>query len=380
MRQEEHPLNPAGDRSCWQQFEGREVRYNSKLMLRRVKLLLLHAAVRSGVTALLLDSRWRQNRLLILCYHGISVDDEHVWNQGLFLPIATFAQRLAWLERNRCEILPLGEAIERLYARTLPPRAVALTFDDGFYGTYSLAWPQLKRRGWPATIYLTTYYCEYNQPVFDPAVSYLLWKSTAPVLEWPEVLKNPVMLDATGRGTVDRVFKQYCLAKALSGQRKNELLGEMAKRLRVNLAELSSRRIMHLVNPEEVRRMAGEGADIQLHTHIHRVSWRRERFLQEIANNRSRIEAMTGARPIHFCYPGGVHFPEFREWLSEAGVLSAATCHNNICSRISGRMVLPRLVDTCQLGHHEFVGWLSGFSALLPQRPHPMSEGQILED
>lgn len=348
-------------------------------MLRKLKLSLLHAAVESGVTKLLIGSRWRQQRLLILCYHGISIEDEDKWDQGLFMPPSMFEQRLRGLELYKCRVLPLGEAIEKLYSGTLPPRAVALTFDDGFYGTYSLAWPEIRKRGWPATIYLTTYYCEYNQPVFDPMVSYLLWKSARPALHWPEVLTTNVALGTHGRAVADREFKQYCLANRLSGAQKNVLLRELANHLDVDLAGISSRRIMHLVNPQEVWQLASQGADIQLHTHIHRVFRRRDRFLQEIESNRTRIETMTGCRPRHFCYPGGVHFPEFPAWLRDADVLSATTCRNDLCSRFSDPMTLPRLVDTCHVEEREFIGWLSGFSAFLPRRSHQMSEGQVLD-
>jgi peptidoglycan/xylan/chitin deacetylase (PgdA/CDA1 family) len=36
----------------------------------------------------------------------------------------------------------------------LPPRAAVLTFDDGFFDFATAAFPQLQRRGWPATVFL----------------------------------------------------------------------------------------------------------------------------------------------------------------------------------------------------------------------------------
>ena len=46
-------------------------------MLRAAKLAALRAARRMGAYALLRGSQWRAQRLLILCYHGISLADEH---------------------------------------------------------------------------------------------------------------------------------------------------------------------------------------------------------------------------------------------------------------------------------------------------------------
>lgn len=43
-------------------------------------------------------------------------------------------------------------------AGDLPPRAVALTFDDAFASVVSEAAPRLRRRGWPATVYCVAGY------------------------------------------------------------------------------------------------------------------------------------------------------------------------------------------------------------------------------
>lgn len=348
-------------------------------MVRRLKLLFLRGTAGCGLAQRVLASEWRRRRLLILCYHGISLDDEHNWSPGMFLPLEAFERRLQWIENAGCQVLPLQEAVEKLYAGSLPHKAIALTFDDGFYGFHSLAWPALRRRGWPVTLYLTTYYCEYNRPVFDPAVSYLLWKSPVSTLDWGEVFGAKVTLNPAGRTEADLKLKRHCLARNLSGREKNEMLEELARRLNVDLPAISSRRILHLVNPDEVRQAAQQGADIQLHTHIHRVSLRRERFLAEIENNRSRIREITGHTARHFCYPGGFHLPAFPAWLCQCGVLSATTCQTALAGASSDRMLLPRLVDTSQITPEEFTGWLSGVSSFLPRRPYPMSEGQLLE-
>ena len=76
-------------------------------------------------------------------------------------------------------VLPLAEAVARLAAGTLPPRSVALTFDDGLGDFADLAVPLLAEFGFPATVYVATYYCERPLPVFDPALYYLLWRGRA---------------------------------------------------------------------------------------------------------------------------------------------------------------------------------------------------------
>ena len=72
------------------------------------------------------------------------------------------------LARAGYNVLPLSEAVNRLQHGTLPDRAVVITFDDGLHDFYSVALPILESFGYPVTLYLTTYYVEFNRPVFDP--------------------------------------------------------------------------------------------------------------------------------------------------------------------------------------------------------------------
>lgn len=70
--------------------------------------------------------------------------------------VADFAAHLDAVASWGATVLPLDEAVIRLYAGTLPPRAVALTFDDGYASVLETAWPMLQRRGWPATLFVVT--------------------------------------------------------------------------------------------------------------------------------------------------------------------------------------------------------------------------------
>lgn len=345
-------------------------------MLRSLKLLTLRAADTLGVFSALLDSAWRRRRLLILCYHGSALEDEHLWDPSLYMPPGLIRERFVALRVYGCAVLPLGEALERLRAGTLPPRSVSITFDDGTYDFYRLAWPLLREFGYPATVYLTTYYSQWNRPVFDPMCSYLLWKARGSRLDLPEALGAPD--EGTTADTAGRVLS-YARRNLLSAHQKDELLVDMAARLGIDYGAICARRILHLMRPDEVAEVARSGIDIQLHTHRHRVPRVREQFVNEIEENRAHIATAVPETRRHFCYPCGLHLPEFPAWLKACGVVSATTCEIGLASRSSDPLLLPRLVDSSTLTPIEYSGWLSGFASVLPSRSCGMCEGQSLE-
>lgn len=349
-------------------------------MWKRAKLMLLAGAARLGLFTRILESGWRRSRLLILCYHGISLEDEHLWDPGQFLSPDQLRRRFRILTELRCPVLPLREALDRLRADALPPRSVVLTFDDGYYNFYHLALPMLREFGFPATVYLTTYYCCYNRPVFDPTCEYLLWKGRAKTFHLPELSPAAIVPGGAGHQATAARIKDYALRQRLSGRDKDALLARLAASLGIDYEAFCRRRILSLMSPDEVAQTAAAGIEIQLHTHRHRVSTDREVFLRQIEDNRRVITGITGAPATHFCYPSGYYRPEFAGWLREGGVASAVTTHNGLATRTMSPYFLPRLVDTGALTETEFTAWVSGLASWIPQRRIPMDRHQLLED
>ena len=341
-------------------------------MLRPLKLSLLNVARAAGAFRFARNSRWRGEQLLIICYHGVSIDDEQEWGPGLYMTPEGLAGRFELLRRRRCAVLPLDEAVRRLYEGTLPPRSVALTFDDGNFDFYSRAWPLLNAYEFPATVYLTTYYCETNLPIFPLVISYVLWKARGFEFAFPLSPHGGITLDTRspdGRRRAQETLVRFAEVEGMSVKEKDALAEQLADMVDVDYAEIKRKRLMHLMNPAEVREVAAGGVDIQLHTHRHRSPPDEERYRAEIATNRERIVALTGATPRHFCYPSGAWMPRFSYWLSEEGLLSATTTEPGMASARRDRFRLPRLLDHSEMTPIEFDAWLCGLGALLPHRP-----------
>ena len=340
-------------------------------MLKKFKQATLQSLKTTGISTLVHNSRWRRQRLLILAYHGISLDDEHLWNGSLFISAGTFRSRLQQLKKSRCAVLPLDQAIERLYSGDLPDRAVAITFDDGTSDFSRKAFPLLKEFDLPATLYLTTFYSEYQRPIFDVMCSYLLWKGRDATLDLKkltgEVRKIELTENASREAALDQIHA-FVREQEMSAEEKDDFAASLARSLGVSYDDLLEQRIMHNLTASEVKQLASDGVDVQLHTHRHRTPKDRKLFLREIEDNRASIKEMTGSTASHFCYPSGDYDQMFLPWLHEAGVESATTCELGFASRDSNSLLLPRFLDNESLSDIEFESWLTGVSSALPRR------------
>lgn len=72
--------------------------------------------------------------------------------------VADFERQLDHLNNLGACVLGLADAARRTAEGTLPPRAVVLTFDDGYASVVEQAWPRLRERQMPATFFVTSGY------------------------------------------------------------------------------------------------------------------------------------------------------------------------------------------------------------------------------
>lgn len=342
-------------------------------MLKDMKLMTLRVMQNTGVSRALSASKWRNARLLILGYHGISQHDEHEWNPELYMTVEHLRSQLQTIREQGFRVLGLDQAVKHLYSGNLPDKALSITFDDGNIDFCRQALPVIREFGYPVTLYLTTYYCYNNKPVFPTALAYLLWKGRAKAVPYPPMLRTDEVMDLTtagGRAAACQRIAAFADDRKLSADEKHELLSRVACAVGYDFNALLSSRLHHLMNPQEVAEVARQGVDIQMHAHRHRRPLDRDSYRREISENREIIEEITGRRPIHFCYPVGRTHPSFLRWLAEEGVASATTCYSGIAGPRSNPLLLPRLICDSHTSPLVFSSWLSGSAALLPRRRH----------
>lgn len=332
-------------------------------MSRLVKRTVLHALRAVGGFAL--ARRMTARGLRILCYHGISLADEHEFQGKLFMRESLFVKRLELIKRQGHPVISLDQAMEQLRAGSLAPGSVVITIDDGWTGTATLAAPLLKQHQFPATLYVATRDWQNGGPVFDVCAQYLLWRGrtqTAPLdlATLDGALGGQYVLnqDDQRRAAADALLTW---ARQQSAAAKANLLRGLATQLGIDWQAIEQSRMLHLMTSEQARAMAASGIDLQLHTHNHHLPQTdRAQVEQEITLNRAGLAAVT-TRPLkHFCYPSGEYHARQFEWLRELDVASATTCKSGFSYPHTNRMEMPRFLDGEDIPEIEFEAELAG--------------------
>ena len=90
---------------------------------------------------------------VILQYHHIS----ETTPKSTSVTPSVFADHLDYLEQNNFQVLPLTVVTRALQqGDKLPDKTVVITFDDAYRNIYENAFPLLKKRQWPFTLFVST--------------------------------------------------------------------------------------------------------------------------------------------------------------------------------------------------------------------------------
>lgn len=307
-------------------------------------------------------------RVRILAYHGIWLGEGHFGN-FLYMSASKFRRRMELLQKWGYPVVSLAEACDHRGSGDLPKGATVITIDDGWYSTYVHMLPELQAHRYPATVYLTTYYCYNQAPVIDVALQYCFHQidpAQCPQVHFPEYGLGPLPTRTDEEKTQALATASEVIARLESDAARQLFLQSVCHQTEVDYAVLSAERWFHLMTPAEVQDAAEKGITVELHTHHHRITHRGEDCLrQELALNRERIQAITGRVPVHFCYPSGRFSPAVWPALSEAGIASATTTDIGLVDSQSADYALPRILDGQKVSELEFEAEMSGFMELL---------------
>ena len=121
----------------------------------------------------------------ILCYHEVHPAGELLSRQPrasatsgetseqmrYVATLENFVAQLDYLQADGYHVIPLSDLVDYLQGKMdhLPPRAVVITFDDGWLCQYTHAWPELRKRGLPFTAFI------YPELIIDHGAHTVTW-------------------------------------------------------------------------------------------------------------------------------------------------------------------------------------------------------------
>jgi peptidoglycan/xylan/chitin deacetylase (PgdA/CDA1 family) len=209
-----------------------------------------------------------------------------------------FAALLGWVA-HQFRVLSLTEAIYRLRARSLPSRALVITFDDGYADNVEVAAPILRRYGLPAIFFVATGFLDGGRPFIDTLIDAA-----------GEARQHELDLTGLGLGyyRLDTLEARRRASEELIARVK-QMDGEDRDRTASQIALLAgvtpSANLM--MTSRQLQKLAHEGFEIGAHTVTHPILARlsAQAAAAEVRNGRDRLVELID-RPVNFfAYPNG---------------------------------------------------------------------------
>ncbi len=251
----------------------------------------------------------QQNQLWILMYHRILPFDDSRYRDeepGMIVTPESFRQQLRII-KQLFTVIPLSEWVQRQSTnQSLPARACAITFDDGWRDNFEFALPILQAEQVPATVF---------------AVSEMIGTTQQ---FWPNRLARLLSVAQSERDAIAsfawlRTLPGYRSSGALTREASAALINHCKQwsdpELRTHLDQMEAE--INLLPPaepalaswSELHQMQATGlVEIGSHTcrHIRLVEGLADKILYtEIVESRKQLENQLG-KPVNlFCYPNG---------------------------------------------------------------------------
>jgi len=320
----------------------------------RAKDALLGLARLSGAFALF--RAMNRQRILVLTYHRFS-DAPRAGRTSS----ANLAKQLDYLA-SHYTVLPLS-TIERQLREgwPLPHSTAAITIDDGYSDFYEIAWPALRRRNLPATVFVVTDFVDRKQWIWTDKLPFLLSRMQA-----DELAVDVAGWSISGALTGESPRRQ--LASRINGILKNQpdgvkesLIDEIAARCLVNLPDTPPDG-SESCTWDQLREMESAGIEIGSHTVTHPVLTRvtPDRLRHELEESRGRLEGMLGHPVTSFCYPNGAYDRTVRDAVARAGYRVAVTSDDGLNDATIDPLAIRRIQNEEQNLTH-FQQSTSGF-------------------
>ncbi len=261
------------------------------------------------------------NRAVILAYHRVGASDRArgaAWSNGFEGGVSAlrFEEQMRFIrsEMTPLSLLDLADRVRQ--GEPLPPRAIVVTFDDGYRDNYLHALPILSRYRIPATVFVATGYVDSGRMYWWDQVFAMFRETRLQAVDVRALPVHPALASPGGGGTV---------MSLASGADKEQASEEVIQRMRwlppeqLPEALTALRTALQTRDPEamgsdllltwaQISEMRGQGIAFDAHTHSHRnlALLTESEVEDELRTSRAILESKLGETIAGLAYPWGL--------------------------------------------------------------------------
>lgn len=250
----------------------------------------------------LLSPSGARARLNVLIFHRVLPQPDPLFPDEV--DAARFDEMLGWV-KAWFNVLPLDEAAQRLTDGSLPARAAALSFDDGYADNHDVALPLLRRHGLPCSFFVATGFLDGGRMWNDTLIE-AVRHSHQPVLDLRGLQDGRG--DDLGQHALGDTAGRRAALGALIGRVK--YLPPAPRLACVNAiaerAEVAPANDL-MMSSQQVRQLRAAGMQIGAHTVSHPIlaTLSPTEAADEMARSRDTLQQLLGEPVGLFAYPNG---------------------------------------------------------------------------
>lgn len=212
-----------------------------------------------------------------------------------------FGEILGWI-KSWFNVLPLDVAVDLKKARNLPPRAAAITFDDGYADNHDVAMPILQRHGLSAAFFVATGFLDGGR-MWNDSVIEAIRHTQQRALDLRHLGVDGLAEFDIGSGEQRRAAITTILGKVKhrNPAERLELVQAVADACAASLpTDL-------MMRSDQVRALRQGGMLVGAHTVSHPIlaGLSASDTRREIADSRDCLQAILGEPVSLFAYPNG---------------------------------------------------------------------------
>ncbi len=297
-------------------------------------------------------------KVLILTYHRFGRE-----KHPAKVSAAEFEAHLKYLKDHN-SVISLDEMVKHLHGGIPMPRnAAVITIDDGYADAYEIAFPLLKKYGFPATVYAITDFLDGKCWLWTDLMRYVMLRTEADAVRvdcGPNERFESELNDERKR--LELAGRINSRLKKLPNKKKDAKLKEIAAAFNVNVPAIPPPEYAPL-SWENACEMDADNVRIESHTVTHPVLTNvgQASLDFEMQSSKKRLEEVLGRRVDHFCYPNGSLDQSVRKAAENAGYRTAVTTSYGFNDPTTNQYLMHRI--DAQPAIENFAQSASGFEA-----------------